>query len=195
MDTFVESLHKLLQPMFYADAENNNSLETYTAGLGELFELIEFYASDTDEIPPKPGYSLWIDLDRAPDIVLPWLGQFVGVTVTQGISAEDQRNQIRELGVWGRGTVRSIQAAPVPYLKGAKAVTIVERDTSAYHFKVTINRADLDPANDGLVLRALLAAKPAGLVMNLIIYSGQKAFTIGQSALRGTPADAIRLAL
>jgi hypothetical protein len=47
-----------------------------------MFQLIETYASDdpdTDAI----GYSMWVDLERAPEEVLPWLGQFVGLKVPE----------------------------------------------------------------------------------------------------------------
>jgi hypothetical protein len=170
-----------------------SDLDVYLEGLSDpLFQEVQDWSSDTDDDPSKPGYSMLIDPTRSPDEGIPWLAQFVGSTITTGLSAHDQRTQLEGLTAWQRGTVAALQAAPVPYLTGSKTVIIKERDTGPYHFQVT-TYANETP-NQAAVLAALTAQKPAGLVMNYVVFSGQKAFQVrGSSALRGTPADALRL--
>src|SRR6516162_6285412 len=191
--TFKQALINLLQPMFYADAQENNALTTYLSALGDqLFQLVQDWSSDTDDVPPKPGYSILVDATRVPDVAIPWLAQFVGSDVTINSPPSQQRTQLTGLGTWKRGTVAALQAAPVPYLTGSQTVIVKERDTGPYHFEV-MTYADETP-NQAAALAALLTQKPAGLVMNYVVYSGQKAFQVrGGSALRGTPPDTLRL--
>lgn len=189
-DTFAQSLVKLLQPMMYDDANHGNALAVYLGALGDnLFQEIEDWASDTDL--GQPGYSLLLDADRVPDKAIPWLAQFVGVTITKGLPAADQRSQLKGLTNWKRGTVDALQAAPLPYLTGSKTVIIKERFTGAYNFEViTYTSETPDSAS---VLAALIAQKPAGLIMTYIVYAGQKAFLMRGSTMRGI--DSLRLVI
>ncbi len=190
--TFKQSLVDLLQPMLYDDVNQDSSLDTYLGGLSDpLFQVVDDWASDTDD--GKPGYSILIDINRCPDYALPWLAQFVGAKLTVGLPPDQQREQIRGLGNWKRGTVAAMQAAPLPYLTGSQTVVIHERDTSPYHFLVYTLSSETPDQNK--VLQALLSQKPAGLQMQYIVYAGQHAFTADQSTVRGTPADTLRFAL
>jgi hypothetical protein len=189
-ETFKQSLVDLLEPMFYADLQNNNSLNIYLSGLSDpLFQDVEDWASDTDD--GKPGYSILIDITRTPDEALPWLAQFVGAKLTVGLSPDQQRQQIIGLGNWKRGTVAALQAAPLQYLTGTQTVVVHERDTSPYHFLVYTLASETP--NSAAVLAALLANKPAGLQMTYTVYSGQHAWTVRGSTMRG--ADVLRFSL
>jgi hypothetical protein len=176
--------------MFYDD---DGSLDTYLRSLADpLFQEVEDWASDGDD--GSPGYSILVDPDRVPTEGIPWLGQFVGVTITSGLSDADQRVQLIGLGNWKRGTVAALEAAVKPLLTGSQTIVVKERDTSPYHFEVYTLASETVDINKARA--ALLTQKPAGLVMNYFTYSGQKAFTIGGgSALRGTPPDALRLVI
>lgn len=188
--TFKQSLYDLLQPMFYAEVQTNNSLQNYLGGLSDpLFQEVDDWASDTDD--GKPGYSILIDIDRTPDKALPWLAQFVGAKLTVGLNPAQQREQIKGLGNWKRGTVAAMQAAALPYLTGTQTVVVHERDTSAYHFLVYTLTSETPDQNK--VLQALLSQKPAGLQMQYVVYSGQAAFTVDRSTVRG--GDVLRFAL
>lgn len=84
-----EEILAALAPMLYNESGSSGPLAIYITGLGQMFQLIETYASDdpdTDAI----GYSLWVDLDRAPEEVLPWLAQFVGVQLPIGVVTTEQ---------------------------------------------------------------------------------------------------------
>lgn len=99
-------------------------LTTYITGIAQPFELVEEWASDTDD---DIGWSLLLDIDRAPDEALPWLAQIVGMTLDTSLSVADQRIQIHQANNWKRGTPGAIQAAPLPYLTGSKTVILRER--------------------------------------------------------------------
>jgi hypothetical protein len=191
--TFTESLHDLLAPMVYTESAD---LTVYLNGLGLIWEEIDTWVSDTNiGTTPASGYSLWIDVNRCPDEALPWLAQFVGIQFNagQGLTADEQRALMVGLGTWHRGTVAALKAAPLPYLTGAKQVIVKERDTGPYHFEV-ITQGSETP-DQSLVLAALLAQKPAGLVMTYVVNIGQKPFTIRDSTLRNTTHDSLRFAI
>jgi len=187
--SFAQRLVDLLQPMFYND---DGSLTIYLGSMGDvLFQTVDDWASDTDD--GKPGYSLLVDPTRCPVDAIPWLAQFVGATITTGLSEADQRTQLVGLGNWKRGTADSIKLALQPLLTGGQTVQIKERDTSPYHFQV-LTLASETP-NQTAVIATINATKPAGLQYTYVYFSGQKAFTIGSSALRGSPPDALRLVI
>ena len=186
--SFTETLLDLLSPMRYSGAED---LDIFLGALGLAFEQTYDWASDTDD--GKPGYSLLVDADRVPDEAIPWLAQFVGVPIVTGMDPSDQRASLKGLGSWKRGTVTALEAAAAPYLTGAKTLIVKERDSSAYHFEVIT--LDSETPDSAVVLAALLTQKPAGLVMNYIVYAGQNAFTMRDSILRGTVKDTLRFAL
>lgn len=188
-ESFTQSLFDLLQPMFYDDVDQHSALAIYLSGLGLNFEIIEEYARDTDD--GKIGYSILVDATRVPDEAITWLGQFVGVQITQGLPPAQQKQQLVGLGTWKRGTVAALQAAPLPFLTGSQTVIVKERDTSPYHFEVITYASET--TDQSKVLAALLTQKPAGLIMNYVVFSGQKGFVMRGSALRGTPPDALRL--
>jgi hypothetical protein len=190
-ETFTESLLKLLQPMLYDEPNQGYALTTYLSSLGMNFEIIEDWARDSDD--GKIGYSILVDATRVPDYAITWLGQFVGIQITQGLPANMQREQLIGLGNWKRGTVAALQAAPLPFLTGSQTVIVKERDTSPYHFEVlTYGSETTDQAK---VLKALTSQKPAGLIMTYIVFVGQKAFAMRDSAMRGTPPDTLRLVI
>src|SRR5215471_15924936 len=177
--SFAQQLMALLQPMRYGDS---TPIDTYLTGIGDqLFQLVEDWASDTPD--GKPGYSLLVDATRVPDIAIPWLGQFVGVQIVVGQSPAVQRAQLTGLANWKRGSVDALQAAPLPWLTGTQTVIIKERDTSPYHLTVETLASETTDAT--AVQNALMAQKPAGLQLTYINFSGQKAFTMKNSTLKG----------
>jgi len=191
-ETFSQSLIDQLEPMFYADPTYGNALRIYLSALGdELFQTVQDWSSDTDA--NQPGWSILVDASRVPDEAIAYLAQFVGVIVTKGMSYADQRTQLIGLANWKRGTVAAIQAAPLPFLTGSQTVIVKERFPDPYSLEVmTYANETTDQAK---VLAAILSEKPAGLVLTYVVFSGQKAFAMRSSALRGTPPDTLRLAI
>lgn len=93
--------------------------------MGDLLDVTEQWARDHDG---RPGWSSLLDLDDAPAVALPWLGQFVGVTVDQKLDAVRQRDVIRSAAGFARGSVAALKAAAQTYLTGTKHVDVFERE-------------------------------------------------------------------
>lgn len=173
--TFTTDLLDNLAPMLYAEEETGDALATYLTALATPFELVEEWASDTDD---AVGWSLLVDIDRCPDIALPWLAQLVGIKTRDitGLTADQQRQQIRDLGNWKRGTIPAIRAAVLPYLTGTQTIIIRERfDGSAndapYNIQVITYASETSDAVK--VEAAIRAQKAAGLVLSYVNSMGQ----------------------
>lgn len=170
-DSFAQEILDTLTPMLYDPA--TAPLTSYVEGLSSVFQLIEDWASDTDT---AVGWSLLVDVDRCPSEALPWLAQLVGVRLTGGLSAADQRQQIKSLANWKRGTPAAIEAAPAPYLTGTKTVILRERydgsgnDAPAYLEVITYTSETADAVAAEAAIRA---QKPAGLILTYNIIDGQ----------------------
>jgi Carbohydrate binding domain len=127
------------------------------------------------------GYPAWavvMDVDTAPFKALPWLAQFVGVTIpNQGPEETDidydarVRAYIKATPGFSRGSPDALIAAVQQTLTGAKTVYLRERYGGAYRMEVvTITSQIPDPA---ATLRAILSQKPAGIVLTHSVVAGQ----------------------
>lgn len=140
----------------------------FLEAIGMLQQAVDVIVRDDDA--GNPGWSVVMDVDNAPSAGLAWLGQFVGVQTLVGLSDAANRIRIVSTGGQKRGTPASLRAAAQQYLTGTQSVTIFERETSAYHFRVRTFTAETpDPA---AVAAALLADKPAGLTMTVEVAAG-----------------------
>lgn len=177
-----------------ADQDSNGQLLAWLDGPGQILQVLDTLARDTTS---DPGWSILLDVDRCPDPYLPWLGQLVGVrfpsTLTDPVA---RRTAIRTRSGFARGSVGAIRSAAQQYLTGTQRVDIAERDTGPYHLTVTVYQsqlmglsyADLSAlyptyadltaafptylgysAPTAQLTAALLAAKPAGLLMTIVI--------------------------
>lgn len=123
-----------------------------------------------------PGWSQILDIDRAPAEVLPWLGQFVGVAVTIGLTVQQQRDQIKNVNSWARGTRDAMIAAAQATLSGNKSVTFIERNGDPYTLTV-ITKTSETPV-PSVTLQALVDQKPAGVILNYQNITGQTYFDL-----------------
>jgi hypothetical protein len=134
-----------------------------------MFQIVEDYGRDqiingVDE----PGWSQVVDITRAPTEALPWLAQFVGVTVPVGTSDAVARNLIQNVGGFSRGTAASILAAAQAYLTGTKSVTFTEREAgNPYLLGITVKTAEAPDVSK--VLAAITAQKPAGIILDFSV--------------------------
>jgi hypothetical protein len=160
-DSFAHRLYVALAPLAQQDQANAWSLLILCNAVGTMFQLLEDYVRDT---PDGPGWSALMDLDRCPTEALPWLAQFAGVRLLPGTTDAEQRERINSTDGFRRGTVGAIAAAAQRTLTGTKTVGITERDGGdAYAFAVATYATETP---DTLATyNALLAAKPAGLIM------------------------------
>ena len=166
-------LYGELVPLAYADTDGH--LETLCDAVGAMFEQAAQLAGPGPA--GEPGWSILLDVARCPGYALPWLGQFVGVNVDSTLDEAGQRQQIRAETGMARGTPASLVAAAQRYLTGTRAVILIERDAAvcstvpAYGLKVLTRTSET--TDTGVVLAALIAAKPAGIILEYDTVDGQ----------------------
>jgi Phage tail protein (Tail_P2_I) len=168
VSNIAEEMYEGLEPLAYADNLNQWSLLHFCEAFIGKLQQVEDIVRD-DQTIDAPGWSIVLDVDRAPYVGLPWLGQFVGVTTPEPMVGETQaqhdartRAYIRATGGFNRGTPAAVVGAVQQYLTGTKSVFLIERDSSAYHFivRVRTSQATVDAAT---FRRAIDEVKPAGL--------------------------------
>ena len=165
-----EDLYEGVLPLAHEDESNNWALlhfcEAFIGGLQPVEDIVR-----DDVVNDAPGWSIIVDVDRAPYVGLPWLGQFVGVTTPDKLMTEDEsehdarsRDYIRNTGGFDRGTLASIIGATQQNLTGSKTVILFERyQGSAYKLRVvTFTEETPSPAT---TLADILAQKPGGIVL------------------------------
>jgi hypothetical protein len=131
-------------------------------GIGAIFlELQEVFDPEGDVPPVAPILSV----DLCPDWALPWLAQFVGVSIPVGTDPANARQLIRAVSGFSRGTPAALRAAAGFALTGTKTVFFNERkDGNAYALQVaTLTPETPDPDT---VLALLLAQKPGGILLD-----------------------------
>lgn len=170
-----QEIYDDLAPLAYADEENGWVLAYWIDALCSIAEQIATYARDQED--GTPGWAIVMDVDNAPEEVLPWLAQFVGARLSDSLTEGEKRTFIKEVGGWKRGTVAEIAAAVAPFLTGTKTVTITERFDpanptvdSAYHFQIRTLASETP--DSAVTEAAVLARKPAGLIMHYSTYTG-----------------------
>lgn len=167
LDSFAADLYGSLEPLAGEDEANAWALATLCAAIGTMFQPAEDLARDTEE---GPGWSAVVDLQRCPDDWLPWLAQFVGVTVPLALSPAEQREVIASTAGFYRGTRAAMTGAIAATLTSTKTVEFRERQGSPYRLDVVTYIAETpDPA---LTARAALSQKPAGIVLTYAALPG-----------------------
>lgn len=116
----------------------------------------------------SPGYSVFLDIDRCPAIALPWLAQFKGVVIPDGLTVQEQRNWVRTAEGQRRGTVDALVAAAKRHLTGTKTVRVLERvGGNAYALTVITRTSETpDPAT---TLADIVAAKRIGILLTHVV--------------------------
>jgi hypothetical protein len=172
---FGQDLADGLAPHLELDEQNDHAGAHLLNAIALMWEPVDALIRDTDE---GPGWSSIVDVERAPDEWLPWLGQLAGVRVTKGATADFQRDEVRRADGQSRGKVSTILATILPYLEGEKRLTFRERSkpgSSAdepYHVTARIISADLIAGQEAwamaMIERRFHAALPAGIVGHLV---------------------------
>jgi hypothetical protein len=148
-----------------------STFQEYVDAVAEMFQHIERYATDQGDDWWQGAYSLMLDVDNAPVEALPYLAQFVGVTLPVGADEADMRAAIRAENRQQRGTLAALSAAVQKTLTGTKHMTIHERDTSPYH--ATVFTRTPETPDVAATLAAIKTVKPAGVVIDLIVTPGE----------------------
>jgi hypothetical protein len=174
---FQEELYAALGPLTDGDENQGWALLTYCGAIASMFDQIEGYARDSDD--GRPGWAILMDPDRCPSEALPWLAQFVGTTLTPGLSDADQRAQIKAEQAFKRGTPSAIAQALQPYLTGTRTVLIRERDGGAYNLTVLTYSSETPDSTKAL--NAILTQKPAGIILTYATVTGANYLVIRAS--------------
>lgn len=177
-----DQLLEELEPILTTD------FEQYLAAIVAMFAEVEQYTLDTDD---GDGWSILLDVDRCPAKALPFLGQMIGVDVPVGMAEADARALIRDRPQWRRGTPSRMIEVAQATLTGSKFVDLIERSAAACPadpaYGVTVVTRTSETTDPAVTLAALLAAKPAGLVL-LHIVSDFPIIDEGSRTLNATSA-------
>jgi len=127
---------------------------TYLQALARVYQPVADLAEDG--VNGEPGWSQILDIDRAPFVALPWLAQFIGARIPPDVTTDlATRNYIKDQPGWKRGSPSAIISAAKLGLTGTKSVTLIERNSSPYHFLVVTLASETDtrdwPARNFLV--------------------------------------------
>lgn len=158
-------LRERTQPLAPDDASYGYAHAHLCEALGVMLKQVGEVFDPEGDVPPLAPI---LDVELCPDWALPWLAQLVGVVLPPGVPADDARTLIADVAGFERGTPASLEAAAGLFLTGSKTVYFRERDPTGadppYTLEVvTLTSETPDPA---AVLRALLAQKPGGIVLN-----------------------------
>lgn len=179
LKSFAADIYERLAPLAYDDAHQGYALAAYVGAFGQMFQVVEDYGRDQDlgGGVVAPGWSVLTDINRCPPEALGWLAQFVGVQLQVGLDDATQRARIRETAGWKRGTLGAISGAAHQYLTGAKNVIIRERDAAASptapEYGLTVITYTSQTPDSTKVLAALIAQKPAGIILSYHVLPGQ----------------------
>jgi hypothetical protein len=168
LDSFAALLYDALAPLAALDGQADWHLAHYCGALGVMFQPVADVARDT---PDGPGWSAVLDLERCPDAWLPWLAQFVGVTIPGGSTPDAARAWIQSTDGFKRGTPAAMRGAVTRTLTGNHTVYFREREGGDPYLLevVTLTKETPDPA---ATLAALIAAKPGGIVLQYRTITG-----------------------
>ena len=132
LESFANRIYEDIAPLAFGDdgADDGSPLAVYVGALGAMFQIVDDLARD--QVLPDgtiaPGWSQAVDITRAPSSGLAWLAQFVGGVTQIGLTDAEQRNYIKQVGGWSRGTTNAMLNAILPLLTGNQTVIFVERN-------------------------------------------------------------------
>lgn len=158
-----EELYEQLEPFAREDEDNDWALLVLCGALWIMNQDLADLISEDDD--GNPGWSSILDIESCPEQYLPWLGQFVGTHVPDGLSETEARDLVRDHPSYRRGTPAAIEAAVAATLTGTQSVTLVERNEDPYALLVAVDASEM-PDEDA-TLAAALSQKPAGIVLTL----------------------------
>jgi hypothetical protein len=126
----------------------------------------------------EPGWSQVLDINRADDAWLMWLGQWAGyivpaqaATETEAAWSVRERGKIVHAAAHHRATVAHLVEAIQDHLNDPKQVIIQERVGDAHTINVYVFNSQI-ATSAARVEAAARAQKAAGLIMNFTVLTG-----------------------
>lgn len=169
--SYHEEWYERLLSLTRQDEAQGRDLFNYIYAQATMFDQIEGYARDQGD---TPGWAHLLDVDIAPVEALPWLAQFVGVSLYNVTTEAEQRAKIRSADGMNRGTVASMVAAAKLTLTGGKNVRVIERSsavdaTDSGAWGMLFTTATAETPNATATYNALLSQKPAGIIIQHVV--------------------------
>lgn len=132
----------------------------YQTGYGSVFTVNPRFDGDTAICP----------IDQ-----LPYLGQYVGVTIPPDASDADARALITAERGMHRGTPSAITQAATRWLSGSQTLSLINRtrpdgSASGYWFLIVVDPSEVISAPD--LIAAVNAVKPGGVLWQLVTTTG-----------------------
>lgn len=157
--SLADQIYEAMGPFAEDDASGDLRafVEALTSPAEQIYEIV-------GEAEQEFGWSVALDADLCPSAVLPWLAQWEGVTLTPDMSEADQRQAIKDREGSARGRVATIRARIERTLTGTKRIVVRERNPTAY--SLYIRTWASETPDEDLTRAAILAQKPAGIVLD-----------------------------
>lgn len=164
-----EDLYSALGALTTGDEANDWPLLKFCEALaGTTAEPIAQLVSDRDQ----PGWQIVFDPDNAPVWVLPYLAQFVGVTLLPSDSEARQREKIALPEQFKRGTPAAMLAAVQATLTGGQTILMDEFfGGSAYALR--IRTLESETPDEAATEAAAISQKPIGIILTYAAVDGQ----------------------
>jgi hypothetical protein len=166
-------------------------LETYLGAIAVMFTEVDFLAFETDT---TEAWQVLFDPDLIPAKGLPYLAQFLGERLPEGISEPLAREWLNDNPNRYRGTPYSIFRAAQRHLTGSRSVSMSERDDGAgpgsnveYLQIVTFTSETPDPVQTEADIRSVL---PADVILEYQSLPGQTWSDVDAAFADWTAADA-----
>lgn len=175
-------LYDQLEPLQYAEADNDYALAKYCSAVATPFDEIWDLV-----VTPDVPWSTVVDTDVAPAKFLDWLGRFKGV---RALVADDatKRERIHDAAGMKRGTLTSILARTRLHLTGTQHVTIQERaDSDAWKLRITVYTAELVGTVQALRDDIINTVKPAGITLDLVVAASETWNEAGATTWNAAP--------
>lgn len=173
LGSVAEELYARLEP-FHAHSDNGTVVTDEQLGwpllifwglLAKRWQRIHDLSTDTDD---HPGWSSIVDVDRVEDAGLNYTGQFKGVVPLQGLTPAQQRERIRKVDGFKRGTAEAIKTASKRRLTGEKRVILNERAGGNPYRIGVVTYIEETPDATG-TFRDMVEQKPWGFIIEYTV--------------------------
>jgi hypothetical protein len=159
-----EQVYADLWPLQPGDEDRGWALLLLVGLLAQPFAEVDELVTD--------GWSILFDVDRTPGKWLDRPASMIGARLPEGLTDDQRRNYIANVGGVQAGTPNAIKAAAAGHLTGTKRVDFRERDGGAWRDTLITRTAETpDPA---AVLAAVTdpTVKPAGRKITHLVFDG-----------------------
>jgi hypothetical protein len=163
-------------PLVDTWGDPSQDLRVFCNAFGVMMQPVDDICKDGSN--GEPGWSQILDLTRAKDEWLKWLGQWTGYLVPDKAASETQstwstreRGRIISRSANRRATTALLREIIQEHLTGTKTVIIQERSADAHTINVYVYNSEIVDST-ALVTAAAQAAKAYGLIMVFTVLTG-----------------------